>query len=444
MDKVRLAAMEIVEEIDKGGAYSTILFNRRVKELGLDDLDRGLMTELVYGTLQRKLTLDYYMQPYVKGKLQSWVRNLLRTAFYQLIYLDRIPDHAVLFETVEIAKKRGHKGLGNLVNGILRAFLRNPRPKLEEIEPVNQGLSIQYSMPVWLVDRFLEDYGLDKTEAILSSLLNPPFMAARIQDLSESREQVIADLEAEGFKAWPSEVYDRGIRIASRSVVTSKLFEQGRITIQDESSMLVAALGAIEPQDLVLDACAAPGGKTTHMASFISEEKNGKIIALDIHKHKVKLIEENAERLHVNQNIQAQVLDARKAYEIFEPQSFDKIFVDAPCSGLGLMRRKPDIKYSKKAEDITKLHDIQVEILNSLADLVKKGGRLIYSTCTLTSEENSRTVSRFLQAHPDFTIEPIIEWPHLEKCIQADGSIQLLPQDFGTDGFYICRLKRRD
>ena len=206
---------------------------------------------------------------------------------------------------------------------------------------------------------------------------------------------------------------------------------------------MVAPVGELEKDFLVLDSCAAPGGKTTHMASYLSASENGKVIALDMYEHKIGLINQNAERLHVSDRIETRVLDAKEAGKAFAPESFDVIFVDAPCSGLGLMRRKPDIKYVKNAQDFLDLHQEQLRILDSVSSLLKKGGRLVYSTCTLTEEENQMTVQTFIENHAEFAIVPVRSDYLDKKSFTPEGFVQIYPHDYGTDGFFIsCMVKR--
>lgn len=443
MNNVRSIAVDMLEEIEKGGAYSTILFHKKVEHYSLNVLDKSLLTELVYGTLQRKLTIDYYLSYVIKTKkVQSWVRQLLRISVFQFLYLDRVPNHAILNEAVKIAKKRGHQGIGNFVNGVLRNFSRMELPDLTQLTPLTKRFSVQYSMPEWIVEKFIAQYGENTTEQLLQSLLLPPKMSARIQNRSISRDEVIERLEKEGFVVSKSPLTKEGIILEKGSVMNSELFKDGVITIQDESSMLVAPLGKLSPDSQVLDTCSAPGGKTTHMASFLSEKEQGKVIALDLHAHKIKLVQQNAKRLQVDAVIETQVMDAREAKNVYAPSSFDAVFVDAPCSGLGLMRRKPDIKYTKMQDSLLQLHYIQCEILDAVASLVKKGGRLVYSTCTLAQEENEKTVAYFLEKHPEFEIEPISEYNEVKASVTKQGSLAILPHEYQTDGFYICRFKR--
>ena len=445
MDKVRYSAVEMLVEIEKGGAYSTILFNKYVQKNNFSDQDRGLLTELVYGTLQRKLTIDEYLSDFVKKpqKVQPWVMNLLRISVYQKVYLDRIPDHAIIFESVEIAKKRGHQGVVKFVNGVLRSFQRAGLKDLTQIKPATKRISVMYSMPEWLVELLTDQFGIEQAETIAASVLTSASVSLRMQDPKADRDALIASLTEQGMEVVPSVVSPQGIRIISGSVMQTEEFQNGEVTIQDESSMLVAPVGNLTASDQVLDTCSAPGGKTTHMASFLDAEAGGKVVALDIHDHKISLVKQNAERLHVSDRVDARKLDARKASEVFGQEAFDAIYVDAPCSGLGLMRRKPDIKYTKKYQDIEQLHKIQVEILNSVAKMVKKGGRLIYSTCTLSNIENDLTVTDFLANHSEFKIDPISELDYLSESLQENGTIQILPNHYNTDGFYICRLVKK-
>ena len=211
------------------------------------------------------------------------------------------------------------------------------------------------------------------------------------------------------------------------------------VTVQDESSSLVAQVGGLQPGDKVLDTCAAPGGKTTHFASYLVAKEGGLVEALDLHENKLRKIHQNAKRLGVEDRIHTHALDARKVGELFKEESFDAVFVDAPCSGLGLMRRKPDIKYTKNSEDLTKLTKIQLEILSAIATMVKKGGKLIYSTCTINKGENEEVVHNFLREHPEFELQPIEEF----GCTKENPMLTILPHEYHTDGFFIARMVRK-
>lgn len=439
----RYLAMSILERTDKTGSYSNLLINEAIQKNKLSAADARLLTELVYGVLQRKLTLDFYLSPFLNEdkKIDIWVRNLLRLSIYQMIYLDKIPVHAILFEAVEVAKKKGHVGISKFINGVLRNADRNGFPSVEKIADPIERLSIELSMPRWLVEKFTADIGLEETKKLGESLLRPSHSSARVNEKFLTVEESLEAMEEEGFDVRESMISPVGIVSDGGHFASSPLFQSGQLTIQDESSQLVAPALQLEPHHQVLDACAAPGGKTTHIASYLSAEEGGKVTALDLHEHKVALITENAKRMHVEDVVTAMKLDARNVDQEFSDEQFDRILVDAPCSGLGLMRRKPDIKYTKKEKDLLNLQKIQLGILEQVAPKLKVGGLLVYSTCTIANEENKETVENFLAAHADFEKVPVRTEESLSGCLK-DGFLQIYPHDFGTDGFFISCLRK--
>ncbi|MGJ7922445.1 16S rRNA (cytosine(967)-C(5))-methyltransferase RsmB [Neobacillus sp. LXY-4] len=441
---VRETAVELLEAIDKNQAYSNLLLNKTIEKNHLDKIDVGLLTELTYGTLQRKMTLDFYLEPFLKNnkKLESWVINLLRITLYQMIYLDKIPDRAAIFEAVEIAKKRGHKGISGLVNGVLRNIQRSGLRDLKEINDPVERLAIETSHPLWLVKRWVDQLGFTRATDMCEMNLTAPLQTARVNLTKISREECISRLEEEGFAVEKSPIIPEAIKALRGNLASSKAFKEGLLTIQDESSMLVAYALGIQSNEKVLDACAAPGGKTTHIAERLNA--TGSVYSLDLHEHKVKLIKENAARLGLN-NIDAKALDSRKVQEQFESETFDKILLDAPCSGLGVMRRKPDMKYTKKEEDLGRLQEIQTNLLKSVAPLLKKDGILVYSTCTIDKEENQQVVENFLKEYPEFSGDITLSdrMPEAVRALVNGFSLQILPQDFGSDGFYIACLRKK-
>jgi 16S rRNA (cytosine967-C5)-methyltransferase len=437
---VREAALDVIEAVEKNQSYSNLLLNSVIEKNELPSKDIGLLTELTYGTIQRKLTLDYYLAPFIKGKLDEWVRHLLRLSLYQIVYLDRIPDRAVLHEAVEIAKKRGHKGISGLVNGVLRSIQRKGIPSLEEIKDPIERVSIETSHPFWLVKRWEEQFGLEKTREMCEMNLVAPKQTARVNTTKLTREELIHNLSGIGVEVKASPVTEEAVQTLRGNLVKTDAYRNGELTIQDESSMLVAHALELQKNMKVLDACAAPGGKTTHIAELL--DGTGEVHALDLHKHKVKLIDENATRLGLS-NIFTATLDSRKAGEKFEKESFDRILVDAPCSGLGVLRRKPDIKYAKKEADLHSLQKIQLDILSSVAPLLQKGGILVYSTCTVDKNENEGTVRSFLSDHPEFEPYHLKNLPETVQPFIEGNELQVFPQDFGGDGFYIsCFIKK--
>lgn len=439
----RYIAVTILEKIEKNQSFSNLLLNEAVNNHELSDKDKGLLTELVYGVIQNKLLLDYQLKPFVKrpDKLDNWVKQLLRVSLYQMTQLDKIPTHAIVNEAVRIAKMRGHKGISGFVNGVLRSIDRQGVRSPENITDPVAYLSIKYSYPEWMIELLIEEVGPEETEKIAQSLSKRAKVSLRVNTALKLMSEVIAQLTDEGYQVRESEIARDGLICENGLPVKSELFKTGVITVQDESSMLVAEAMQIDEADTILDACAAPGGKTTHMATYLTESK-GSIVALDINKNKLKKVEENAERMGVSEIIETRLLDAKKSSDVFTSQSFDKILVDAPCSGLGLMRRKPDIRYQKSLDDIFSLQKVQKNILNSVAPLLKKGGRLIYSTCTITLKENNEVIEAFLKDNADFAIEPVYTHKGVVKH-STEGYVNLYPHYFDTDGFFIaCLIKK--
>ncbi|MEY8441223.1 16S rRNA (cytosine(967)-C(5))-methyltransferase RsmB [Lactobacillaceae bacterium 24-114] len=436
-------AFTSLERIDRTKAYSNLQVDQSIQHSQLSPADRRLMTNIVYGTLQHQITLDYWLDQLTRGKkMDSWVRILLLSAFYQYHYLDRVPDWAITDETIEIAKHRGNPGVRKFVTGVLHAALRKGFPDLSGIEPLEKRLSIQASLPEWLVKLLINEYGQEETRKIFASINEPAHLSIRVNTKKTSLEEVEEKLAAVGVETARSQIVPNGLVINKGNVIDSPLLADGLITVQDESAMLAVDSMDIQPGFKVLDACAAPGGKTVQIAEKLSAEEDGKVVALDIHKHKVKLIQKNAKRMGVDDVVHACQLDARKVDEAFDDEEFDRVLVDAPCSGIGLLRRKPEIRYTKSPEDILQLHKIQLAILNAVAPKVKKGGIITFSTCTIMQEENQQTVHQFLQGHPDFVLE-VTKMSRAVKGDRESATLTILPSDYDSDGFFISSLKRK-
>ena len=431
VETARNLALAVLEDIFVNQAYSNIALNKHLKGSQLSAADKGLVTEIVYGTVARKLTLEWYLSHFIqdRDKLDNWLYVLLLMSAYQLCYLDKVPDHAVVNEAVKLAKAR-KKGSEKLVNAVLRRILREGWPDIETIKRKNKRDSIAYSLPVWLVSKLKEEYSEERAQAIFESLLVRNKASIRVTDLSR-KEEIKTVLEASDSPLAASGLVKEQGHFAGHD-----LFLEGAITIQDESSQLVAPTLDLQGHEQVLDACAAPGGKTAHMASFLT---SGKVTALDLYDHKLDLIQENAQRLGVADRVQTQKLDARKVHEFFGRDSFDKILVDAPCSGIGLLRRKPDIKYNKETADFASLQQIQLEILGNVCQTLRKGGIITYSTCTIVSEENFQVVEAFLESHPEFEQ---VKLEHECKDILKDGCILITPELYESDGFFISQFRK--
>ncbi|MFJ5769926.1 16S rRNA (cytosine(967)-C(5))-methyltransferase RsmB [Psychrobacillus sp. NPDC093180] len=437
---VRDAALNILMAVEKQQAYSNLLLHQTIEKYKIDDKDRALLTELTYGTLQYKMTLDYYLEPFIKGKLDDWVKQLLRLSLYQIHYLSRIPDHAAVNEAVNIAKRRGHKGISGAVNGILRSILREGVRSTEEIKDELERLSIETSHPLWMVKRFVSEYGFETTANMLKENNEQPVTTLRVNLFKRTVDQVLHLYTQEGYVVARSEVIPECIYLFNAQAAKTTAFEKGFVTIQDESSMIPAYALQAEPGMTVLDMCSAPGGKTTHIAEKM--RNTGKLVAMDIHEHKLKLVKENAARLGFD-FIETMQMDGRKSSESFPKESFDRILVDAPCSGLGVMKRKPDIKYTKNEKDFATLKPIQLKLLDEAYTLLKRDGLLVYSTCTVDREENEGTAKLFLEAHPDMELQPFPNVISSIKEQEQEGMLQLFPQDLRSDGFFVAIFKKK-
>ena len=436
-NKVRYIAVEVLEKISSG-AYSNITLNNAIKESNLNTKDVNLLTEIVYGVLQHQLTLDFYLKKYLQKPQDTpqWIIILLKTAFFQMKYLDRVPNFAIFNETIEIAKYRGNDGTRKLVTGILHKFQRDGKPDFNKIKNPVQRLSIEYSVAEWIVDQLIYELGFEKCESILKSINKPAKLSVRINPTQIDKNSIIEELES-SYQVKQSKVAPEGLILTKGgSVVDNIAYINGDVTVQDESAMLVAESMQLKPGQKVLDACAAPGGKTTQIAQIIGPK--GQVTAWDIYEHRVKLIQQNAKRMRLN-NINAQIHNA--CDKIDEKNLFDRILIDAPCSGIGLLRRKPETRYIKSKKDSSDLHKIQVAILDNVSQFVKEDGILTYSTCTMLRKENQDTVQSFLANHPNFTLIKTKTSNNL-KASRVDKTLNIYPDDFGSDGFFIANFKK--
>ncbi len=449
----RDVALEVLLRVAKEGAYSNLQLNRALQEANLSKADAGLATEIVYGTIQRQRTLDYWLERFVaKGldKLQPWVHLLLRLSLYQIAFLDRIPPHAVVNEAVGIAKRRGHAGISGMVNGVLRAVIRRQEELAVPAEgSASERLSLSHSYPEWLAARWIDTYGPETAALMMEAGNEPPKSSIRVNRLKNGRSAVLERLKAEAYVAEPSPLSQAGIVVGRGGhLADTEGFRSGEWTVQDESSMLVAEVADPDPGMQVLDCCAAPGGKSSHLAELMGDQ--GVVWSNDVHPHKEKLIADQAARLELS-CIRTTVMDAGELHRLHPPESMDIVLLDAPCSGFGVIRRKPEIKWTKSPSDVDEIAAVQYRLLASAQGLVKPGGLLVYSTCTIERRENEEQIQRFLERHPDFALDA--EWPAhtLEALRQAgvigadgfDGAVQLLPQHFGSDGFFIARMRKR-
>jgi len=418
----------------------------------LTPLDRAFLTELTYGVLRWRGRLDWLISHFSKipfGKIDSEIVNILRLGFYQIVFLSRTPPSAAVNESVELAKRIRGKGGAGFVNAILRSFLRlkdkTPYPDIKEDPALH--ISVVQSYPIWLVRKWLEEMGEEETLKIcvINNQISP--LILRTNTLKIDRENLIERLRENGLNPFPTPFSEEGILVIAPPPISELPFlKKGLYIIQDEASQLVISILDPKPGERILDACAAPGGKTTHIAQRMSNI--GEIYALDLTMEKLGLIKEMCRRLGV-ESVKTIKGDATKTLPIPQGLEFDRVLADVPCSGFGTIRRNPDLKWRKGEEDIRRLSDLQSSILRNLSFYVKKGGILVYSTCTVFHEENEDVVEKFLDEHREFRLDPVdkvasplIADAKSEKyhSFFQKGYFKTFPPKNQMDGFFVARL----
>jgi 16S rRNA (cytosine967-C5)-methyltransferase len=443
---VRQLASEILFKVDSQKAYADILLDGTLKATHLSERDRALLTELTYGTLRWRGKIDARLSQKLRRPLEDtdvFIRNLLRATVYQLFFLDKIPDYAAVNEAVELAKtQRGSKTAG-FVNGVLRNLLRlknrdaNPASTDDSVPT----LATELSHPQWLVQRWIAEFGLSEAIALMRANNERAPLVLRANRLKCSRDELLARLLDRGIAATPTPLSPQGISVeSSGNVENLPGFAEGLFQIQGESSQLVAYLLGPSAGERILDACAAPGGKSTHIAELMDDR--GVVIALDNSPRGLDRIRENIARLNLP-SIQIAQADATQELngEIGAP--YDRILVDAPCSGLGTLRSHPEIKWQRQPSDILRLSQLQAKILNRVAGYLKPGGVVVYSTCTLTRNENERLVEAFLAEHQEFELEDAARYlPESAKTMVRGKFFQALPHRDNTDGFFAARMRK--
>ena len=441
----RELALQILYQVNEEGAYANLALDKALFPCTwLDPRDRGLITEIVYGSVKSMGKLDYVLNQFASTKVKKmdkWTRNILRMSLYQILFLDKVPDSAAVNEAVKLAKHYGH--VDKFVNAVLRNILRGmdtiqwPDKKKDPV----QYLMMEYSFPQWMVQRFIRQYGVEKAEQLCAWYNQPASLWVRTNTLKTTRSELKKQLEEAGLTVRESRHTPEGLKIENAvNLHQLKAFQQGLFTVQDESSMLVALAAEPAPGQRVLDVCSAPGGKTTHMAQLMKNK--GQIFACDIHQHRLDLIAENCKRLGIS-NVELVKQDGTKLTKRWQ-EPFDVILCDVPCSGLGVLGRRADARWSKESEDITGLCKIQRKILEEAAQLVVPGGTLIYSTCTIAPEENQEMVEQFLQDHPEYMLDETLTDCWLDVDKGETGYVQFLPFEDDMDGFFIARMMRRE
>ena len=439
IDRVRELAMQVLQKVHVEGAYANVALAETLREIKLTERDRRFLTELVYGVVKAGESLDYRIGKYVADirKAQPAIRELLRLGFYQIFEMDRVPPSAACDTAVELAKKHGRRGADSFVNGVLRAALREPERAAYPTGRDASSLALRTGHPVWMVERWMRAYGYERTEELCHCNNTSAPLSMRVNTLRTNRPALMEQFTAAGAQVRASAWVPDGIVLGTHGALDELApLRMGLAQVQDESSMLVAHVLAPEPGMTVIDACAAPGGKTTHIAQRM--ENRGRILAFDIYEEKIRRIERNAQRLGIS-IMEAQMCDAREIGAAYAGQA-DRVLVDAPCSGLGVLRRKPDARWKKSPEDVKTLPPLQRAILASAAEAVKKGGILVYSTCTMEECENAAIVANFLRTHTDFVLEETGGFLPVQKTTEC--MVQIMPETDGPDGFFIARMRR--
>lgn len=440
----RRSAAEILQRIAREHAFADQLVDRELKSDHLKGPDRGLLNELVFGVLRRQGTLDHIIgklldQPL--SRLETRVLILLRLGLYQLGYLDRIPESAAVNETVQLAKSMAPRASG-LVNAILRSYLRTkqqisfPDPLIDPAA----SIAVRHSHPEWLVRQWIDQLGIDETEALAAAASSPPPLTLRTNTLKIEQKGLLDLFSGNAIAATPCPYSSHGIILEKRHPITSLPgFSEGLFIVQDEASQIAGFLLEPQPGERILDGCAAPGGKATHLAQLMGN--HGELLALDISPKKLRLIEETSARLSIG-IISTGAANLRLA-DTLPHTSFDRILLDAPCSGLGIIRRNPEAKWRLTPQDIERLSLTQRILLENVWHVLKPGGTLVYSTCSTSLQENEEVVLDFVSRHTDCVLENLHQLlPEWSDLFTPSGMFRAWPHHHGMDGFFAARLRR--
>jgi 16S rRNA (cytosine967-C5)-methyltransferase len=458
----RKLACTVLETIFRTQAFADDVFDATIKDVVLSEQDRGLAFELVYGVLRHAVTLDWRLDQISRkpiARLPLNVATALRVAAYQLLYLDRIPESAAVNEAVKLIRKQPGHDWGGLVNAILRNLIRQPAPSLPDstIAPI-EALSLNYACPPWMVERWIKAFGNDLAEVMCRKTLEIPPMTLRTNTLRYTRKKLLDRLEAEGIPARETSVSPEGVMLEKcGNPGQLSVVRDGSCYIEDEAAQLIPLLLDPQPGERILDACAAPGGKTTHLGQLMQNQ--GTIIALDRQHTRLLQLTANCQRLGLRlvephecdlvtewPKSQAETADTLFSDSHSLGQPFDRILIDAPCSGLGVLRRHPEGKILKQFSTIEQSSIMQKQILDRACQLLRPGGILVYSACSVEPEETTEVVSSFCQQHPDFQPEPVTPWvPTAGLTLVTDhGHLCTAFQSFTMDGFFACRLKKSE
>ena len=439
-------AVEILSQVERRKAYADILLDHSLKGSLLANRDRALLTQLVYGTLRWRGRIDWLLSRVLRRSLSAttpYLRNLLRLTLYQVLFLDRVPDYAAVNEGVELAKRREGKSSGGLLNGVVRRVLREKDrihfPRVDD--DLIQYLAIHWSHPDWLVKKWLGYFGREESEMLLQADNEESPLVLRANRLKNNRNELLEALRTAGVDAAPAPWSPQGIQVRGSSPVDRLTgFQEGLFQVQAEASQLVGHLLDPQPGERVLDACSAPGGKATHLAELMADR--GEIVATDISSRGLERVRQNVQRMGIR-SVRPYLVDVTKGLEGPLVSSYDRILVDAPCSGLGTLRSHPQAKRHRDESDIKRLSRLQKSIVREVTPLLKPGGVLVYATCTLTREENEEVVYELLEGRRDLVLEEASRYLPEEARQLASGKFFLtLPYKHNTDGFFAARMRK--
>lgn len=437
---MRYLAFRILIQVASKNAYADELLDATRQQKPLNAADQSLLTELVHGTIRQRRYLDWILAQLFHGNFETCatrLKTVLELSLYQLAFLDRVPAYAAVSEGVALARQLGGAGWGNLVNAVLRAYLRKPKPTvpLERDSASVWALSIKHSHPEWMIKRWLARYGSDNTVQYCEYNNRRPQMSIRVNLARVSREKVIHEFESRDIAAQPSQYFEDFIKLErAQDITRHPYWKQGYLAIQDESTAMPCQLLAPEPGETVVDLCAAPGGKTCHIAHLTND--TGTVVAVDVSKTRLLRLQENKHRLRLTSVVPI-VADGRS----LPMQSFDRILVDAPCSGLGVLAKRSDLRWRRNLEDVRQIRQVQLQLLNNAARLLKRSGVLVYSVCTLEPEETDEVIREFLQTNPDFMLDVDVQLPKPQQDFRSEDAYwRTLPFAHAMDGSFTVRL----
>ncbi|MCX7877229.1 MAG: 16S rRNA (cytosine(967)-C(5))-methyltransferase RsmB [Ignavibacteria bacterium] len=440
----RSLAVKILTRVERTDSYLDKLIDFEVRNAEfLNDYDKSLLNEICHGVIRWMRRLDWFLNGFYRGNWEKCtpdIKNAMRVALYQMLFLSKIPDFAAVNEAVEFVKKISTQRHADVVNGLLRTIIRTKNELVyptREIDEVNY-LGIMQSHPNWMVKRWINRFGFDEAEKLAEANNKRPILTLRINTYKKNPDEVLKYFDEKGIVYRKCKYLDNFVTVRLMSkIYLDEGFQEGFYTVQDESAGLPSVLLNPSENDLILDMCAAPGGKSTHIAQITNNK--AKIYSVDKYEPKIKMIRDNAKRLGFS-NLEFICDDVLEpAGEVLKDMKFDKVLLDAPCSGLGVLSKKPEIRWKREPEDILQLGEYQKKLLQKAGEYVKPGGVVVYSTCTTEPEENQEVVKEFLEKNPNFRVDHASKYINSE-LVNSDGFVETFPHRHGVDGSFAARL----